>query len=47
LVTQSRMASLMASFSVRLPALTRVTVAPSSRIRTTFSAWRSMSSAPM
>ena len=47
LVTQSRIASLMASFNVRLPAVTPLTVAPSSRMRTTFRAWRAMSSVPM
>ena len=47
LATQSRIASLMASFSVLLPASTWRTVAPSSCMRTTFSAWRRMSSAPM
>ncbi len=40
LATQSRIASLMASFSVRLPASTPRTVAPSSRMRKTLSAWR-------
>ena len=45
--TQSRIASLMASFRVRLPASTPTTVAPSSRMRTTFSACRAMSSVPM
>ena len=38
LVTQSRMASLMASFSVRLPVLTVTTFAPSRRMRKTLSA---------
>jgi hypothetical protein len=45
--TQSRIASLIASFSVRLPLSTPTTAAPSRRMRTTFSAWRAMSSVPM
>ena len=47
LVTQSRMASLIASFRVREPAVTATTSAPSSRMRATLSAWRSVSSSPM
>jgi hypothetical protein len=46
-VTQSRMASLMASLSVREPERTGMTSAPSSRMRATFSAWRSVSTSPM
>ena len=46
-VTQSRMASLIASFSVREPASTGRTSAPSSRMRRTLGAWRAMSSVPM
>jgi len=46
-VTQSRIASLVASFSVRVPEVTGTTVAPINRIRNTFSAWRRMSSSPM
>jgi len=38
LVTQSRMASLMASFSVRLPEIDATTCVPSRRIRATLSA---------
>ena len=45
--TQSRMASLMASFSVRLPDAAGRTSAPSSRMRKTLSSWRSMSTSPM
>ena len=37
----------MASFSVRLPHSTGRTSAPSSRMRKTFSPWRSTSTAPM
>ena len=47
LASQSRMASLMASFSVRLPDDTGTTSAPSSFMRKTFSSWRSMSTSPM
>ncbi len=47
LVTQSRSASLIASFKVRLPDSTEITRAPSRRMRNTLSAWRSTSSAPM
>ena len=47
LVTQSRIASLIASFSVRLPMVTGTTSAPSSRIRATLSACRRVSSSPM
>ena len=47
LVTQSRSASLTASFSVRLPVSTGRTRAPSSFMRKTLSAWRSTSSVPM
>ena len=39
LVTQSRMASLVASFKVRLPEVTGRTWAPKSFIRKTFKAW--------
>ena len=46
-MTQSRSASFTASFSVLLPDSTGMTLAPSSRIRKTLSAWRSMSSVPM
>ena len=46
-VTQSRMASLIASLSVRDPESTPRTSAPSSRMRFTFGAWRAMSSVPM
>ena len=46
-VTQSRIASLMASFSVQEPELTGRTSAPSKRMRRTFGAWRAMSSVPM
>ena len=45
--TQSRMASLTASFSVRLPESTGRTSAPSSSMRNTLSAWRSVSTSPM
>ena len=45
--TQSRMASLMASLSVRLPMVTGMTSAPSSFMRATLSAWRRVSSSPM
>lgn len=47
LATQSRNASLMASFSVREPDFTATTSAPSIRIRATFNAWRSVSISPM
>ena len=47
LATQSRIASLIASFSVREPLVTGTTSAPSSRIRATFNAWRSVSTSPM
>ena len=46
-MTQSRIASLMASFNVAAPAVTGTTVAPRKRIRATLSACRSMSTAPM
>jgi hypothetical protein len=46
-VTQSRIASLMASLSVLDPDSTATTSAPSSRIRSTFNRWRRMSSEPM
>jgi len=46
-VTQSRIASLMASLSVFEPDVTGTTRAPSSSMRKTFGAWRSTSSAPM
>jgi len=46
-VTQSRMASLMASFRVCWPVVTGTTSAPRRRMRYTFSACRSMSTAPM
>ena len=45
--TQSRMASLTASFSVRLPDVAGRTSAPSRRMRKTFSSWRAMSTSPM
>ena len=45
--THSRIASLTASFSVALPDRTGTTSAPSSRMRHTFSACRSTSTAPM
>ena len=44
-VIQSRIASLVASFSVRVPKSTARTSAPSRRIRSTFGACRRMSSA--
>ena len=47
LVTQSRIASLIASLSVREPVSTPRTSAPSSRMRNTFGLWRAMSSVPM
>ncbi len=47
LATQSRSASLIASLSVALPESTGTTVAPSSCIRATLSAWRRTSTAPM
>ena len=47
LVTQSRIASLTASLSVAVPDVTERTSAPSARIRSTFGAWRWMSSSPM
>ena len=47
LVTQSRIASEVASFKVAVPECTGRTSAPRRRMRKTFSAWRSMSSAPM
>ncbi len=46
-VTQSRMASFIASLRVRDPAATAYTSAPSSCIRATFSAWRLVSTSPM
>ena len=46
-VTQSRIASLIASLSVALPRCTARTSAPRACIRSTFGCWRSMSSAPM
>ena len=45
--TQSRIASSIAARSVRSPLVTGTTVAPSSFMRPTFGAWRSMSTAPM
>ena len=45
-VVQSRMASLMASLSVRLPAATPVTLDPNNLMRKTFNACRRMSSVP-
>ena len=45
--TQSRSASSIAARSVRSPLVTGTTVAPSSRMRPTLGAWRSMSIAPM
>ncbi len=45
--TQSRKASLIASLSVRDPAVTGTTSAPSFSIQKTFGRWRSTSSAPM
>ena len=47
LATQSRIASLMASLSVRDPEVTGITSAPSSCIRATLSACRSVSTSPM
>jgi hypothetical protein len=47
LVTQSRRASLTASFKVLSPAVTGTTRAPRSSMRKTFRAWRRMSSSPM
>ena len=47
LVTQSRKASLMASLRVYDPEATAITSAPSSRIRATLSACRSVSTRPM
>ena len=47
LVTQSRIASFIASLSVREPDCTACTFAPSSSMRRTFGAWRCTSSAPM
>jgi hypothetical protein len=47
LATQSRSASLMASLRVLEPLATGTTSAPSSRIRATFSACRSVSTSPM
>ena len=44
---QSRMASLVASLSVRCPDSTGITRDPSSFMRKTFSSWRRMSSVPM
>ena len=41
------MASLTASFRVAVPVVTGTTLAPSSRILYTFSAWRRVSSSPM
>ena len=46
-VTHSRMASFTASFKVRLPEVTGTTVAPSSSIRKTLRAWRTVSTSPM
>jgi len=45
--TQSRSASSIAARSVWSPPVTGTTLAPSSRMRPTFGAWRSMSTAPM
>ena len=45
--THSRMASLTASFSVRLPEVTVRTSAPSNSIRNTLSSWRCVSTSPM
>lgn len=45
--TQSRSASLMASLRVREPVCTAITVAPSSCMRATLRAWRSVSSSPI
>ena len=47
LAVQSRSASLIASLSVRAPAVTGMTSAPQSSIRFTLGAWRSMSFSPM
>ncbi len=47
LATQSRSASLMASLSVALPESTGITLAPSSSMRATLSAWRLTSTEPM
>ena len=47
LATQSRSASLIASFRVALPESTEMTFDPSSCIRATLSACRLMSTAPM
>ena len=47
LATQSRIASFIASLSVREPVVTGTTVAPSIRIRATLSACRRVSSSPM
>ncbi len=47
MVTQCRSASLVASLSVREPARTGTTVAPSSSIRNTLSSCRAMSRSPM
>ncbi len=46
-VTQPRIASFIASFSVRDPLSTTSTFAPSSFMRKTLSDWRRTSSAPM
>jgi len=46
-VTQSRIASDVASFSVLVPAETGTTVAPRSFMRSTLGFWRRMSSSPM
>ena len=46
-VTQSRMASFMASLSVREPAATAYTSAPSSCMRATLIACRFVSTSPM
>jgi hypothetical protein len=45
--TQSRIASLTASLRVLLPEVAGTTSAPSSCMRNTLRAWRSMSTAPM
>ena len=47
LATQCRIASLTASFRVRLPLSTECTSAPSSFMRNTLSSWRATSTAPM
>ncbi|MNJ56796.1 hypothetical protein D3C77_523600 [compost metagenome] len=47
LVTQSRRASFIASFSVPVPAVTGITSAPKSFMRKTLACWRSMSVVPM